>query len=40
MAIAAAIEEGDRGKLEELVEPYPEGWELVERVVEVTAAHR
>jgi hypothetical protein len=40
MAIADAIESGEHDKVRQLVEPYPQGWGLVERIVEVAAAHR
>lgn len=38
--VADAIEGGDIKKLEELVQPYPQAYELVERIIEVSAKYR
>lgn len=40
LAVADAIEKGDRSKIEELVQPYPQAYQLVERVIEVSAKYR
>jgi iron uptake system EfeUOB component EfeO/EfeM len=39
-AVADAIEAGDIKKTEELVQPYPQAYELVERIITVSAQYR